>query len=144
MALWFSCECSEGMMASGKRSNQTFYFLIQNYRFISSSKQFSSPVLYNVQKNRYPKGYLLFWCERWDSNPHGGCHTHLKRACLPFQHSRKCLNIISLPVTFVNLFFSVPADHSESPKYPACCSFLILDHRYGIVAVEIYTKEAMI
>ena len=23
------------------------------------------------------------WCERGDLNSHDGCHTHLKRACLP-------------------------------------------------------------
>ena len=57
------------------------------------------------QKSRYPKGYLLFWCERWDSNPHGVDHTHLKRACLPFQHSRKCPNIIPRQVHFVNRIF---------------------------------------
>ncbi len=32
-------------------------------------------------------------------------HTHLKRACLPFQHSRKCLNIITAHAIFVNNFF---------------------------------------
>ena len=38
-----------------------------------------------------------FWCERGDSNSHAIGHTHLKRACLPFQHSRisECLYIIS-------------------------------------------------
>ena len=35
------------------------------------------------------KGTRIFWCERWDSNPHGIHHMHLKRDCLPFQHSRK-------------------------------------------------------
>ncbi len=32
-------------------------------------------------------------------------HTHLKRACLPFQHSRNCLYIISVSWFFVNMFF---------------------------------------
>ena len=32
-------------------------------------------------------------------------HTHLKRACLPFQHSRKCLSIITAWKVFVNNFF---------------------------------------
>ena len=32
-------------------------------------------------------------------------HTHLKRACLPFQHSRKCLIIIMQGRGFVNCFF---------------------------------------
>ena len=31
-------------------------------------------------------------------------HTHLKRACLPFQHSRKCLSIIPRGTCFVNNF----------------------------------------
>ncbi len=31
-------------------------------------EMFESPF---KQKKRYPKGYLFFWCERWDSNPHG-------------------------------------------------------------------------
>ena len=32
-------------------------------------------------------------------------HTHLKRACLPFQHSRKCLSIITAEYDFVNYYF---------------------------------------
>ena len=49
---------------------------------------YSVPLL---QKIRHPfRGCPIFWCKRWDSNPHGGCHTHLKRACLPFQHSCSC------------------------------------------------------
>ena len=28
-------------------------------------------------------GFPLFWCERWDLNPHAIRHTPLKRACLP-------------------------------------------------------------
>ena len=48
----------------------------------------SSPTPH-TKKEAAPRGQPLFWCERWDSNPHGGCHTHLKRDCLPFQHSRK-------------------------------------------------------
>ena len=31
-------------------------------------------------------------------------HTHLKRACLPFQHSRERLSIITQPFPFVNIF----------------------------------------
>ena len=31
-------------------------------------------------------------------------HTHLKRACLPFQHSRICSSIIAVPGAVVNLF----------------------------------------
>ena len=33
-------------------------------------------------------------------------HTHLKRACLPFQHSRKCFHIITAETVFVNCFFN--------------------------------------
>ena len=29
---------------------------------------------------------MLFWCSRWDLNPHALGHTHLKRTCLPFHH----------------------------------------------------------
>ena len=43
----------------------------------------------SLKKPDVRKDIRIFWCERWDSNPHGGCHTHLKRDCLPFQHSRK-------------------------------------------------------
>ncbi len=32
-------------------------------------------------------------------------HTHLKRACLPFQHSRKCHSIICFTRLFVKAFF---------------------------------------
>ena len=32
-------------------------------------------------------------------------HTHLKRACLPFQHSRKCHSIICFWQGFVKAFF---------------------------------------
>ena len=35
-------------------------------------------------------------------------HTHLKRACLPFQHSRKRLNIITAQAFFVNIFLLHP------------------------------------
>ena len=35
-------------------------------------------------------------------------HTHLKRACLPFQHSRKCHSIIPQQVHFVNRIFPSP------------------------------------
>ena len=34
-------------------------------------------------------------------------HTHLKRACLPFQHSRKCPSIITQRSPFVNSFFRI-------------------------------------
>ena len=34
-------------------------------------------------------------------------HTHLKRACLPFQHSRKRLIIITAAQSFVNHFFCI-------------------------------------
>ena len=47
------------------------------------------------------------WCERGDSNSHAIGHTHLKRACLPFQHSRisECLIIIAFHLPFVNWIF---------------------------------------
>ena len=55
----------------------------------------SSPISRELPKNPDTHlGIRIFWCERWDSNPHGGCHTHLKRACLPFQHSRKRASIL--------------------------------------------------
>ena len=42
-------------------------------------------------------------------------HTHLKRACLPFQHSRKCLIIIMQGRGFVNhLFCAEPGKIQEN------------------------------
>ena len=43
---------------------------------------------YKKAKKRTPtRSYAPYWdslwCKRWDSNPHGDNHTHLKRACLP-------------------------------------------------------------
>ncbi len=34
------------------------------------------------------KQVALFWCERWDLNPHSVTNTPLKRARLPFRHAR--------------------------------------------------------
>ena len=64
----------------------------------------SNPIMHQKKRGylRYP---LFFWCERWDSNPHGDHHTHLKRACLPFQHSRKSLRHYNLFHIFCQSFF---------------------------------------
>ena len=60
-----------------------------------------------TQKNGRSRRTCRFWCERGDSNSHAIGHTHLKRACLPFQHSRisECLYIISSAREFVNRKF---------------------------------------
>ena len=41
------------------------------------------------KKSRYPDGYLDFLVREMGLEPTRHNHTHLKRACLPFQHSRK-------------------------------------------------------
>ncbi len=65
----------------------------------------SSP-LSCIKKLRYPNGYLSFLVRERGLEPPRRNHTHLKRACLPFQHSRSCLNIITGQGVFVNPFFS--------------------------------------
>ena len=57
------------------------------------------------KKSRGPFGHLDFLVREMGLEPTRRNHTHLKRACLPFQHSRKCLNIITLQDSFVNTFF---------------------------------------
>lgn len=61
------------------------------------------------EKERRSKvSFAPAWCKRGDSNSHGGCHTHLKRACLPIPTLLQLtysLIIIANPVDFVNSFF---------------------------------------
>ena len=53
-------------------------------------------------KKGAPKGSFLV--REMGLEPTRRNHTHLKRACLPFQHSRSCLNIITAEGDFVNPF----------------------------------------
>ena len=69
----------------------------------------SSPT--RVPKKRPPVRAASFLVREMGLEPTRHNHTHLKRACLPFQHSRKCLNIITVPHSFVNNIF------------PASCNF---------------------
>ena len=46
------------------------------------------------QKREGTKGTLSFLVREMGLEPTRRSHTHLKRACLPFQHSRERLNII--------------------------------------------------
>ena len=68
---------------------------------LRSGRPFESPL---SRKKGAPKGSFLVR-ERGLEPPRRN-HTHLKRACLPFQHSRSCLNIITGQGVFVNPFFS--------------------------------------
>ena len=36
-----------------------------------SLRPFEPHLLLEYQKEHHPKGWCSFWCERWDSNPHG-------------------------------------------------------------------------
>ena len=59
-------------------------------------------------------------------------HTHLKRACLPFQHSRSCSNIIPIKLRFVNTknapahrrFFMISELCPEALCFCSCTSCL--------------------
>ena len=62
---------------------------------------FESP---SNQKAGIPRGYPSFLVRERGLEPPRDYHTHLKRACLPFQHSRKCLDIVSYFPCFVNPF----------------------------------------
>ena len=57
-----------------------------------------------TKKRAHPKGWALFLVREMGLEPTRRNHTHLKRACLPFQHSRKCLIIIMQGRAFVNHF----------------------------------------
>ena len=63
---------------------------------------FESP---SIKKLGYPEGYPSFLVRERGLEPPRRNHTHLKRACLPFQHSRSCLSIITAGGKFVNRFF---------------------------------------
>ena len=56
------------------------------------------------RKKGAPKGSFLV--REMGLEPTRRNHTHLKRACLPFQHSRKCFHIITAETVFVNCFFN--------------------------------------
>ena len=65
-----------------------------------------APSLFIAQKGSNPLwGSLPFLVRERGLEPPRHNHTHLKRACLPFQHSRKCLSIIPYLPHFVNPFF---------------------------------------
>ena len=73
------CGCSQLRMDSptaGKQSTGLF-----------SDPPFESRS--SIKKSRYPDGYLDFLVREMGLEPTRRNHTHLKRACLPFQHSRK-------------------------------------------------------
>ena len=63
----------------------------------------------NKEKTRQSVSFL-YWCERWDLNSHDGCHTPLKRACLPIpalSHTiSDCSVIILTAFVFVKCFIS--------------------------------------
>ena len=68
-----------------------------------------APSLFIAQKGSNPLwGSLPFLVRERGLEPPRHNHTHLKRACLPFQHSRKCLSIIPYLPHFVNPFFREP------------------------------------
>ena len=58
-----------------------------------------------IKKSGHPYGYPDFLVREMGLEPTRRNHTHLKRACLPFQHSRKCHNIICFNTPFVNHYF---------------------------------------
>ena len=60
-----------------------------------------------IKKSGYPYGYPDFLVREMGLEPTRRNHTHLKRACLPFQHSRKCHNIICFNAPFVNHYFPI-------------------------------------
>ena len=63
-----------------------------------------------IKRRRSKADFAPTWCKRGDSNSHGGCHTHLKRACLPIPtllHFPYGEVIIADEKEFVNRFFPV-------------------------------------
>ena len=80
--------------------------IVKRYRKTLANRDFYKKKLDTRFDTNCIKIGVQLWCERGDSNPHGDHHTHLKRACLPFQHSRKCFHIITGETVFVNCFFN--------------------------------------
>lgn len=67
-----------------------------------------------VKKHR--SKFAPVWCKRGDSNSNGGCHTHLKRACLPIPTLLRLpysLVIIANAAVLVNTFFDRTAGSYE-------------------------------
>ena len=58
-----------------------------------------------VEKEQIPEWVSALLVREMGLEPTRRNHTHLKRACRPFQHSRKCLYIITCEVPFVNNYF---------------------------------------
>lgn len=80
-----------------------------------------------TEKIRLAFARRILWCKRWDLNPHGGCHTHLKRACLPIPTLLQLRAVPnSLPIIpffhpVVNSFFPLwreipPETGKQNPK----------------------------
>ena len=63
----------------------------------------SSPIS-SIKKSRYPDGYLDFLVREMGLEPTRHNHTHLKRACLPFQHSRKQLEYYNFQILICQYF----------------------------------------
>ena len=75
-------------------------------------------VLTHIPKKRPPKRAASFLVREMGLEPTRHNHTHLKRACLPFQHSRKRLVIITAGGIFVNSYFCFsPAKPSKQRVY---------------------------
>ena len=70
---------------------------------LTTGAALSSPIS-RTKNLRYPDGYLRFLVREMGLEPTRHNHTHLKRACLPFQHSRKRPAIVSQLWRFVNSF----------------------------------------
>ena len=73
-------------------------------------------VLHLTQPKKYlqlPNGIWRYLVREMGLEPTRRSHTHLKRACLPFQHSRKCLCIITVLPIFVNTFLRKPLSFSQ-------------------------------
>ena len=69
-----------------------------------------------IKRRRSKADFAPTWCKRGDSNSHGGCHTHLKRACLPIPTLLRLpysLVIIANAAVLVNTFFDRTAGSYE-------------------------------
>ena len=78
-------------------------------------RRFKSPI---KSKKRTPsqKDEVLFWCRRWDLNPHGLPQRILSPSRLPFHHAGEYSNSIhELPQKSKPFCKKFPAEHEKTP-----------------------------
>ena len=84
---------AEGGLSTAERNH--YQWLLPN--FCKIWRPYSSPNFSHEKKQRHQKVSLLFWCERWDLNPH--VYSDTSTSSLPvcrFQHARLSLTDLTI------------------------------------------------